>query len=94
MGKLRSYTRYCGIYGIEFIPHGEWADPELRYGRYLLNYFDVEDEFVPGYNEWCKKHNIKETDDSFKSWMYAHRAEVKEQCKLLISLGCAERIPD
>lgn len=34
---------YRGAKGVEFVGHGEWADPELIYNGYSFNYWDIED---------------------------------------------------
>lgn len=38
---------YRGIKPVEFIGHGEWADPELKYKDTYFNYWDIEDAL------WC-----------------------------------------
>lgn len=44
-----------------FISRGEWADPQIAYNDYLLNYYDVyelacpegaPDDYEPDENEW------------------------------------------
>lgn len=34
---------YRGNRGIEYVYHGEWADPDLIYDGYTFNYWDIED---------------------------------------------------
>lgn len=36
-------ANYRGADGIEFVSHGEWADPELIYDGKSFNYWDIED---------------------------------------------------
>ena len=49
--RRTSYTRFLGIYGLEFIPHGEWADAEVRRGRYLINEPTLWDSIEYSYME-------------------------------------------
>lgn len=56
---------FYGIYGIEFIWHGAWSDPELIWHKKSFNYFDVENYLYDVYREdapaidfdiWVKKN--------------------------------------
>ena len=33
---------YRGCKGVEFVWHGQWSDPELRYKGFTFNYWDIE----------------------------------------------------
>ena len=48
---------YCGIRGVEFLRHGEWADPEIMYNGYIFNCNDLEDRLLEYYNE-TENNNI------------------------------------
>lgn len=65
--KANSY--FYGIYGIKYIYHGEWADPELVWHQRSFNYYDLENtlwsiyqedlqagEQVPDFDLWVKKN--------------------------------------
>lgn len=56
---------FYGIYGIRFVWHGEWSDPELIWHGKSFNYYDVENTLYSYYSEekspldfeiWVKKN--------------------------------------
>ena len=58
-GSFDARPDFCGIEGVKFIDHGEWADPELKYGNKYINYYDIED-FIIGI---MKGDDLDDTDD-------------------------------
>ena len=50
---------YRGIRGIEFVWHGAWADPELKYKNRLFNYWDIEEAIFDEFKEWAKEYGVK-----------------------------------
>lgn len=56
---------FYGIYGVQFVWHGEWRDPELIWHGKSFNYYDVENYLYQIYTEdapaldfdiWVKKN--------------------------------------
>lgn len=76
--KVFNYTRpnYCGIEGIGYIDHGEWADPEIEYKGELFNEYIITD---PMYDRFYADFPEKDGDyDEFEKYVYEHRDEVYE----------------
>lgn len=56
---------FYGIYGIRFIWHGQWSDPEIIWHGKSFNYYDLENTLYSYYSEeqnpldfeiWVKKN--------------------------------------
>lgn len=63
-------ANYRGIPNIEFVWHGEWADPELIYKGHSFNYWDVEDALWGDYVEQeCEGNADKGDDYAFALWL-------------------------
>ena len=70
---------FRGVEGVEMIWHGSQADPELRYGDYIANYWIVEDAMY----EACKADEAygpeaAENDELFNKYCQEHRDDVIE----------------
>lgn len=67
---------FRGVEGVEMIWHGEWADPELRYGDYVANYWTVEDAMYQA----CKEEfgADADSDEVFNKYCQDHRDDVIE----------------
>lgn len=61
---VKSY--FYGIYGIRFIWHGPWSDPELIWHNKSFNYYDLEDALYSNYQE-CALNGEKVPD--FEIWV-------------------------
>lgn len=84
---------FYGIYGIELISHGEWADPEVKWHKKTFNYYDLETPLWEDYQEECKELGIEidENDDTdFIKWVKANKEKAKEYLQNLIDCGCCE----
>jgi hypothetical protein len=57
---------FYGIYGIEFIYHGQWSDPELIWLGKSFNYYDLENALYADYQE--DAHNGENAPD-FEIWV-------------------------
>ena len=66
---------FYGIEGIEFVWHGEWADPEIEYRAKRFNYWDVEDALYGYYKEDCEEAGTEPQDRNFPAWLHAHPQE-------------------
>lgn len=71
---MEKKTYWRGVEGVEFLWHGEWVDPELRYDNIVANCTEVEmelqaiaDEEIDGdsnrYEElftmWCRNNRVE-----------------------------------
>lgn len=69
----RPYTNsketWRGVPGTTYIYHGEWADPEVWYEGYEINYNDLEDFMFDIYNSECTEDGIEATEEGYESWM-------------------------
>lgn len=68
-----------GVEGVEFIWHGEWADPELRYGNIVANCVEVEndlqaytigeipddDRYEERFTMWCRENRTEVIDSIY-----------------------------
>lgn len=61
---------WYGIKNIQFISHGEWADPELYYRGKLYNAVEVEDDLYYQYQH-------SESSLSFEDWIRANESDIK-----------------
>lgn len=73
---------FYGIYGIHFVRHGEWSDPEIVWHRHTFRYYDVETPLYEMFREEC------DDDDMFPVWVKQHAYLVRE---ILANLMLAER---
>ncbi|MCR5453176.1 MAG: hypothetical protein K6F00_11170 [Lachnospiraceae bacterium] len=71
---------YCGIEGISFIWHGEWADPELGYKGYAINEPSAVDGLYDEYYEETRKDDF----NAFISWLKVNKHLLIETLDCLI----------
>lgn len=79
---------FYGIYGIEMIPHGEWADPELVWHGKSFNYYDVEDSLWFEYKEFCHENGKTPNDDDFEKWVKKNAYLAREYLQNLLESKC------
>lgn len=60
---------FYGIYGIRFISHGAWSDPELVWHGKSFNYYDVENSLWELFREDCKQENKPVDENIFPAWV-------------------------
>ena len=65
---------FYGIRGIQFIWHGESADPEIKYKKHLFDYYDLEDYLWDSYKEEKGKDA---PNDGFGDYVRANAASAK-----------------
>lgn len=75
-----SDRNWMGIKGARWIWHGEWADPEVVYRGYCLDYFDIEQGLLELYRQ---ENPGDRNDEGFDDWMREHPDDVKDQLDLL-----------
>ena len=69
---MEKKTFWRGVEGVEFLWHGEWADPELRYGNVVANVVDVEE---------CLSSSFEEAMDIEDTWEGKHEEEFSQYCR-------------
>lgn len=79
---------FYGIYGIKFIYHGEWCDPELIWHGKSFNYYDIEAPLWECYREECTENGITPTDDAFAAWVKNNAYMVREYLQNLNENKC------
>lgn len=68
--KKKEFWR--GVEGVELIWHGEWSDPELRYGNVVANVVDVEE---------CLSSSFEEAMGIEDTWDGNHEEEFSQYCR-------------
>ena len=71
-------ANWYGIKGIDFVWHGEWSDPEIRYLGVLINAPTVEDSMWYMFKESTRREDM----DAFAKYMRDNAYQVKEFCRL------------
>ena len=64
-------ANYCNVPGVQFIYHGDWADPELIYKDHVFNAHDVEDSLWDEFQEQTDDHG---TAEEYAAFVHAHPA--------------------
>ena len=80
---MKNKKWFYGIYGIEFIYHGEWNDPELIWRKKSFNYYTLENELWNIYTLECEEENKKVNDDDFSIWMKNNASLVKNELQYM-----------
>lgn len=70
---------FYGIYGIEFIWHGAWSDPELIWHGKSFNYFDVENPLWAEYRYICEEEQREPDENEFETWVKKN-AHLAREC--------------
>ena len=79
---------FYGIYGIEFIWHGEYNDPELRWHKKSFNYYDLENALWDAYTEECRFDYSKDPDEKeFPVWVKKNAAFARELLQNFMERG-------
>lgn len=79
---------FYGIYGIEFIYHGDWSDPELIWHKKSFNYYDVETPLYYDYVDYCNENGTKPNDDDFAAWAKKNAALASDYLQNLMDYKC------
>lgn len=79
---------FYGIYGIEFIWHGQWSDPELIWHKKSFNYYDVETPLYEYYRQECDENGTKPNDDDFSTWIKKNAYLARECLQNLLECKC------
>lgn len=87
---MKKYTNnwFYGIYGIEFIWHGAWSDPELIWHKKSFNYYDLEDTLWSYYKEECDENNTPANEDVFPAWVKKNAYLAREILQNLLECKC------
>lgn len=79
---------FYGIYGIQFIWHGEWSDPELIWHKKSFNYYDVESPLWDSYNIECEEKNKSVNEEDFAKWVKENACLVRDLLQNLMDSKC------
>lgn len=79
---------FYGIYGIRYISHGAWSDPELIWHGKSFNYYDVENPLWECYTEECMEANRESTEDEFAVWVKKNAYMAREYLQNLMDAKC------
>ena len=71
-------TYFYGIYGIHFVWHGEWNDPEIVWLVNTFRYYGIETPLYEMFREEC------DDDEMFAAWVKKHAYLVREIMSCLI----------
>lgn len=63
------YNNYLGVEGLGYIPHGQWADPELIYKGRVFNYWDVFDRLFDEFLEENPGYDDSEAEELFDQYL-------------------------
>lgn len=75
---------FYGIYDIQFIWHGEWADPELIWHGKSFNYYDLENALYCDF----KEEHPNGSDDDFAVWVKKNAYIAREYLYNLLECKC------
>ena len=81
MKKLYFY----GIYGIRFIYHGNWSDPEIIWHNKSFNYYDIE---TPLYETYLEEIHEGYTTLDFEIWVKKNAYLAREILQNLLNYKC------
>lgn len=77
---MKKQVWWRGVEGVALVDHGEWSDPELKYGKIVAQIFGVEEDLSNWFEEetgvsdaWDGQH-----EDQFSEWCQANRTQVIE----------------
>ncbi len=79
---------FYGVYGIRFIWHSEWADPELIWHKKSFNYYDLEQPLWECYKEECEIAGKDANDDKFPAWVKKNAHLAREYLQNLLEFKC------
>lgn len=72
---------FYGIYGIRFIWHGAWSDPEIIWHGKSFNYYDLENTLWSYYQE-------EQNPPDFEIWVKKNAALAREILQNLLDCKC------
>lgn len=62
-------SSFYGIDGVEYIYHGDWSDPEIKYKGYIFNYYDLEEMLLASYKEEVSEKSLDKTSKTFEQFL-------------------------
>lgn len=77
---MKKQVWWRGVEGVTVIDHGEWSDPELKYGNIVSQHFGVEEDLSNWFEE---ETGVKDTwdgnhEEQFDQWCQENREQVIE----------------
>lgn len=79
---------FYGIYGIRYIDHGAWYDPELIWRGRSFNYYDVEMPLWEVYREECSENGTTPDENVFPAWVKKNAYLAREYLQNLLESKC------
>lgn len=79
---------FYGIYGIQFVWHGAWSDPEIIWHGKSFNYYDLETPLWEVYREERHERGLEVYDSDFEIWVKKNAALVREYLQNLMDYKC------
>lgn len=80
---------FYGIRGIEFIYHGDWADPELVWHGRSFNYYDIEMPLWEAYTEESRfVYHTDPDENAFPAWVKKNAYLAREYLQNLLDNKC------
>ena len=79
---------FYGIYGIRFISHGAWSDPELVWHGKSFNYYDLETPLWETYRDECQENGLEPDENIFEIWVKKNAALAREYLQNLMEYKC------
>ena len=76
---------FYGIYGIKFVWHGEWSDPEIIWHNKSFNYYDLE---TPLYETYLEEIQEGYTTLDFEIWVKKNAHIVRDYLQNLLDNKC------
>lgn len=68
---------FLGIKGIEFVWHGEWADPEVIYKNRSFDVWSVQEELEDAYDAYVRDRLIRPYKGGWEEWAKKNPRSVK-----------------
>lgn len=72
------YNNYFGVKGLEYIPHGEWADPDLVYKGRVFHYWDVFDRLFDEFLEENPEYTDSQAEELFDKYLRENPLKIEE----------------
>ena len=91
--KEEGVQLFYGVPGVEFIWHGNTADPEVEYKGDRFNYFDLEEFLWDAFKEVVDitGMNDNESEDAFREWVAENNDLVYSELEMLKSMEEPEK---
>lgn len=62
---MSNKSNFLGLDDVTYINNGNWADPQIKYKGYILNYYDLEEGLQQSYNADIESENKEISFDEY-----------------------------